>query len=307
MTTSIAPTTGHASAVNDPLARIKHFTRTASFETTPLSPAQLDEVQAMAIPETAVYVAAIPSRPLSEQIDTCAGLRERGLEPIPHFAARNFESAEALETQLRQLVDKAGVTRLLAIAGDRPEPAGPLPDTLAMIKTGILQRCGIKEVAISGYPDGHPRISDDRLAAAMKDKLAAVRDAGLKVRIMTQFSMSTQPYIELLKRLHAQGIDLPIGVGIAGPASMKTLLRFAAICGVKVSAQSAIRNVGLLKNLVSGSTSDPIVRNLAVAEGLGNIYPHFFSFGGLPATMRWVMAAAKGDIKLTKDGFDILK
>jgi methylenetetrahydrofolate reductase (NADPH) len=307
MMTTMAPTTGQVQGDDTPLARIQKFCRTASFETTHLTPAQLDEVKAMAIPGTAVYVAAIPSRPLSEQIETSAGLRERGFEPIPHLAARNFESAAAMETQLRQLVDKAGVTRALMIAGDRPEPAGTLPDALSGITSGVLQRCGIKEVGISGYPDGHPRITEAQLAAAMKDKFAAARDAGLKVRIVTQFSMSTQPFIDLLKRLRGDGINVPIGVGIAGPASMKTLLRFAAICGVKVSAQSAVRNVGLLKNLVSGSTSDPIVRALAVSNGFGDIYPHFFSFGGLPATVRWVMAAANGHIKLTKDGFESLK
>ncbi len=119
--------------------------------------------------------------------------------------------------------------------------------------------------------------------------------------------MSSQPYVDMLQRLRGLGIELPIGVGIAGPASMKTLLRFAAICGVKTSAQSAVRNVGLLKGLITGSTSDPVVRDLAMTDGFGNIYPHFFSFGGLPATMRWVMAAANGTIRLTGDGFEVLK
>jgi methylenetetrahydrofolate reductase (NADPH) len=305
--TTAAPTTGSAQAGDNLLARIQQFARSASFETTHLTPAQLDEVKATAIPGAAIYVAAIPSRPLGEQIETAMGLRERGFEPIPHLAARNFESAAAMETQLRQLVDKAGVTRVLMIAGDRPDPAGALPDALSGITSGVLQRCGIKEIGISGYPDGHPRITDAQLTTAMKDKFAAARDAGLKVRIVTQFTMSTQPIVDLLSRLRAQGIDLPVGVGLAGPASMATLLRFAKICGVKASAQGLTRNVGLLKNLIGASTADPIVRDLAMNKGLGEIYPHFFSFGGLPGTVRWVMAAANGRIKLNKDGFDILK
>jgi methylenetetrahydrofolate reductase (NADPH) len=305
--TTVAPTSGSAQAGDNLLARIQQFARSASFETTHLTPAQLDEVKAMAIPGTAIYVAAIPSRPLTEQIETTVGLRERGFEPIPHLAARNFESAAAMETQLRQLVDKAGVTRVLMIAGDRSDPAGTLPDALAGITSGVLQRCGIKEIGISSYPDGHPRITDAQLAAALTAKLAAAQDAGLTVRIVTQFTMSTQPIIDMLSRLRGQGINLPIGVGLAGPASMATLLRFAKICGVKATAQGAARNVGLLKNLIGASTADPIVRDLAMSEGYGDIYPHFFSFGGLPGTVRWVMAAANGRIKLNKDGFDILK
>jgi methylenetetrahydrofolate reductase (NADPH) len=193
------------------------------------------------------------------------------------------------------------------IAGDRSDPAGTLPDALAGITSGVLQRCGIKEIGISSYPDGHPRITDAQLAAALTAKLAAAQDAGLTVRIVTQFTMSTQPIIDMLSRLRGQGINLPIGVGLAGPASMATLLRFAKICGVKATAQGAARNVGLLKNLIGASTADPIVRDLAMSEGYGDIYPHFFSFGGLPGTVRWVMAAANGRIKLNKDGFDILK
>jgi methylenetetrahydrofolate reductase (NADPH) len=304
---TVAPTTESAQAGDNILARIQQFARRASFETTRLSPAELDEVKAAAIPGAAIYIAAIPSRPLAEQVETAIGLRERGFEPIPHLAARNFDSATAMETQLRQMVDRAGVTKVLMIAGDRPDPLGTLPDALSGIKSGVLQRCGITEIGISSYPDGHPRITDAQLAAALKDKLAAAQDAGLKVRIVTQFTMSTQPFLDMLSTIRGQGIDVPIGVGLAGPASMATLLRFAKICGVKATAQGAARNVGMLKNLISASTADPIVRDLAMSEGFGDIYPHFFSFGGLPNTVRWVMAAANGRIKLNKDGFDILK
>ena len=119
--------------------------------------------------------------------------------------------------------------------------------------------------------------------------------------------MSTKPIVDLVERLRARGIDNPISVGLAGPASMATLLRFAKICGVKTSVQGLARNAGLLKNLIGASTADPIVRALADAKGLATSIPHFFSFGGLPATVRWVGAAATGRIKLNKDGFEILR
>ena len=70
-----------------------------------------------------------------------------------------------METHLRRLVDEAGVQRALVIAGDRADPAGTLSDALAAIKSGVLQRCGLVEIGISGYPDGHPRMTDAQLAA----------------------------------------------------------------------------------------------------------------------------------------------
>jgi methylenetetrahydrofolate reductase (NADPH) len=290
----------------DPVARIVAFARSASFETTHLSAAQLSEVKAAAPQGAAIFVSAIPSRPLDEQIETAKALRDAGFDPVPHFAARNFPSIDAMSAFAGRMVEASRVTRALVIAGDRPNAAGDLHDALAAIKSGVLQRHGITDIGISGYPEGHPRIAQDALDRALTDKLAAAQASGLRVRIVTQFTMSTEPVVAFVSGLRARGINNPIGVGLAGPASMTTLLRFARICGVKASAQGLVRNAGLLKNLIGASTADPIVRALADAkEQLGDIYPHFFSFGGLPATVRWAAAAAEGRFKLSADGFDI--
>jgi methylenetetrahydrofolate reductase (NADPH) len=244
---------------------------------------------------------------LAEQIETTRRLRTAGFEPVPHLAARNFASIEEMEEHLRRMVDSAGVRRALVIAGDRPEPVGSVFDALAVIKSGVLQRAGLTEIGISGYPDGHSRISEQQLDQALADKLAVAAAAGLKVRIVTQFTMGSEPVIRLVRSLRGRGIDNPVSIGLAGPASMATLLRFAKICGVKTSVQGLARNAGLLKNLIGTATADPIVRTLAHTDDLGEINPHFFSFGGLPTTVRWVDAAAHGRIKLNTEGFDILK
>jgi len=292
----------------DPIARIAAFAQTASFETTRLSAEDIEQVKRAAPKGSTIYVAAIPSRPLAEQVETARNLREAGFEPVPHLAARNFESVQAMEDQLRQLVEQAGTRRVLVIAGDRPDAAGPFNDSLSIIETGALQRHGIVEVGISGHPDGHPRVSDAVLEQSMSDKLAAAQRAGLHVRIVTQFTMSTQPIVDFVTRVRARGITNHISIGLAGPTSMTTLLRFAKLCGVKASTQGLARNIGLVKNLIGASTADPIVRALAdMKEQLGDVSPHFFSFGGLPATTRWVNAAATGRITLTSEGFEVAK
>jgi methylenetetrahydrofolate reductase (NADPH) len=290
------------------VSRIAAFARKASFETTRLTEQDLADVRNVAPKGCAIYVSAIPSRPLSEQIATAASLRGAGYEAVPHMAVRNFASVAAMEDHLKQLVAEAGVTRALVIAGDRPEPEGDLFDALAAIQSGVLQRQGIVEIGVSGYPDGHPRIGDDALAKALTDKLKAAQDAGLRVRIVTQFTMSTDPVVELIKRLRDKGIENPVSIGLAGPTSMTTLLRFARICGVKSSARGLMSNIGLVKNMIGASTADPIVRALTEIEGeLGAVNPHFFSFGGLPATTRWVGAVAAGRITLNKEGFEIAR
>jgi len=292
----------------DPIARIAAFAQTASFETTRLSAEDIEQVKRAAPKGSTIYVAAIPSRPLAEQVETARNLREAGFEPVPHLAARNFESVQAMEDQLRQLVEQAGTRRVLVIAGDRPDAAGPFKDSLSIIETGALQRHGIVEVGISGHPDGHPRVSDAVLEQAMSDKIAAADRAGLNVRIVTQFTMSTQPIVDFVTRVRARGIKNHISIGLAGPTSMTTLLRFAKLCGVKASTQGLARNIGLVKNLIGASTADPIVRALAdMKDQLGDVSPHFFSFGGLPATTRWVNAVATGRITLTSEGFEVAK
>lgn len=292
----------------DSIALCASFASDASFETTKLTADEIAQVKSVTPRGTLIYVAQIPSKPMVDQLETAKGLHAAGFDPVPHLAARNFASSAAMEEHLQRLVAEAGVRRVLVIAGDRTDAAGPLPDALSIIKTGALQRHGIVEIGISGYPDGHPRISDAQLEQAMVDKLSAAKDAGLPVRIVTQFTMSTDPVVDLITRLRQRGINNLVSIGLAGPTSMTTLLKFARVCGVKASTSGLVRNIGLVKNLIGASTADPIVRAIAERRHeLGDINPHFFSFGGLPATARWVTSVAAGRIKLTAEGFEVAK
>jgi methylenetetrahydrofolate reductase (NADPH) len=307
MTSPDAAPASRPNVLADSGALCASFARDASFETTKLTADEIAQVKSVTPPGTLIYVAAIPSKPLNDQLDTARGLHQAGFDPVPHLAARNFASPAAMEEHLRRLVAEAGVRRALVIAGDRADAAGSLPDALSIIKTGALQRAGLVEIGISGYPDGHSRISDAELDQAMVDKLAAAKDAGLPVRIVTQFTMSTGPVLDLIAKLRQRGISNLISIGLAGPTSMTTLLKFARVCGVKASTSGLVRNIGLVKNLIGASTADPIVRAIAERRHeLGDINPHFFSFGGLPATARWVTNVAAGRINLTAEGFEVL-
>jgi methylenetetrahydrofolate reductase (NADPH) len=106
-------------------------------------------------------------------------------------------------------------------------------------------------------------------------------------------------------------VENPVRIGMAGPAGVATLLRYAARCGVKASAAGAARHAGLVKHLFGGATPDAIIRTLAEAGSngrLGDIAAHFFSFGGVDTTARWAAAAAAGRIALDpKDGFAVAR
>ena len=283
---------------------IAGFLRGVSFETTRLAAADLAAAKDLG-GDVSVYISAIPSRPAEEQIAVATALRAHGVEPIPHIAVREFASVQALATRLARLVEQASVRRVLIIAGDRAEPAGPFHAAIELIESGLLQDCGIQDIGIAGYPDGHPRIAPLDLDRALAAKIEAAGQTGLRVHVVTQFAFAAEPILGWLARLRDLGIDNPVRIGFAGPATLTGLLRFARICGVKTSAQALARNAGLARNMFARTTPDRLVRPIAeaCANGqFGEVTPHLYSFGGLAATIRWAAAVATGRIELDHAG-----
>jgi methylenetetrahydrofolate reductase (NADPH) len=191
------------------------------------------------------------------------------------------------------------VRRALVIAGDSDKPAGAFRSAIEVIDGGALRRHGITEIGIAGYPDGHPRIAQQDLDRALADKINAAETTGMAVHVVTQFCFDAPAIVTWIKRLRAFGIEHPVRVGLAGPTSLATLLRYAKRCGVRASAQGLARQAGLLRQLFAMSTPDALVRTLAERrDELGEIAPHFFSFGGLAGTARWAAAVAERRIAI---------
>jgi methylenetetrahydrofolate reductase (NADPH) len=285
----------------DAVDAIAGFMRGFSLEATRPSAADVAALAAIAPAGTHVYVSAVPTRPAAEAIEAAARLRHAGFEPVPHLAVRNFAAASELDDFLARLAGEAAVRRVLVIAGDRDQPAGDLRSAIEVIDGGALQRHGIVEIGIAGYPDGHPRIPQLDLDRALADKLRAAETTGVAVHIVTQFCFDGAAIVKWLLRLRDFGVEHPVRVGLAGPTNFSTLLRYAKRCGVRASAQGLARQAGLVRQLFAMSAPDALVRVLAQARAerhLGEIAPHFFSFGGLARTARWAEAVAQGRIAL---------
>ena len=198
---------------------------------------------------------------------------------------------------------------LIVIAGDHDEPAGDFRSAIEVIDGGALQRHGITGIGIAAYPDGHPRISQQDLDRSLADKIQSAEATGLAVHIVTQFGFDAQAILQWIARLREFGVEHPVRIGLAGPTNLATLLRYAQRCGVRASAQGLARQAGLLRQLFAMSAPDGLVRALAQARAdkhLGEIAPHFFSFGGLQCTARWAAAVAQRRIALEGgDGFRV--
>ncbi|HVZ54120.1 MAG TPA: methylenetetrahydrofolate reductase [Pseudolabrys sp.] len=267
------------------------FGQNFSLEVTRPGATEIAELSRLLPGGTPVYFTAVPTVGQPEIVAGAVGLRRAGLEPVVHIAARRLASAEALGDLVARLHGEADVRRLLVIGGD-VDAAGPFADALAVIQKGRLREAGIEEIGIGAYPEGHPRIPPGRLEAALDEKIAAATAQGLAVNIVSQFSFSPERIVAWLKQLRACGISRPVRVGMAGPTSVPALFRFAKRCGVSASLRGLVS--GAAASLIGHVGPDRILDALAATEGLGDIAPHYFSFGGTVETARYACDAAAG-------------
>ncbi|MGE4165804.1 MAG: methylenetetrahydrofolate reductase [Xanthobacteraceae bacterium] len=232
-----------------------------------------------------LYLSAVPSQPLAELAGVAAQARRAGLEPVVHLPARRVASKTELLEVLARLRGEANVRQLLVVAGDIDQ-AGPYADALALIRDGGLCVAGIEEIGIAGYPEGHPKIASAQLAAALPVKLAAAAETGLRVHIVTQFAFAAEPIATWVRGLRAQGIVVPVRIGLAGPTSVTALLRYAKRCGVNTSLRGLVS--GAATALIGNVGPEKIIDEfLATSADLGDVTLHYFSFGGVADTARY--------------------
>lgn len=264
-----------------------------SIEITAKDQFRLDLLKGRIPAGTPISITFLPGEDFDSRVAAARRVREAGFTPVPHISARRIHRLAELENFLEALVDSASVDRVFVVAGDLPQPAGPFEDALAVIRSGLLARHGIEQVGIAGYPEGHPAISRDALDKALFDKLAALRAAGHESWIATQFGFDADPVLAWLADIRARGVDADVRIGVAGPASVKALLRFAARCGVGVSARVMAKYGLSITQLLGSAGPGALIGELA--DGLdrqvhGDVRLHFYPFGGLEKTAEWIAA-----------------
>ncbi|AJP74161.1 5,10-methylenetetrahydrofolate reductase [Sphingomonas hengshuiensis] len=262
-----------------------------SVEITAKDADRLEEAAALVPPGTKVPVTFLPGETFEARVATARRVRELGFVPIPHISARRLHSEAELRDFLAALRREVGNDHCFVVAGDPPEPLGPYPDALSLIRSGMLAEHGIKRVGISGYPEGHADIGNDKIWQATRDKRDLLLQGGHDFAIVTQFGFNAAPMLAWVEQVRDAGIDATIRLGIPGPASVKRLLGFAARCGVAASA-SVMAKYGLsVTRLLSNAGPDRLVEELAERfdpARHGDVLLHLYPFGGLRATAEWV-------------------
>jgi methylenetetrahydrofolate reductase (NADH) len=266
-----------------------------SIEVNPSDSRVVDAAVERLDPNTEVFLTWIPGTNPMDMVGPAAKLRRAGLFPVPHVGARHLESAAQLQQFASRLANEAEVDRVLIIGGDRARPAGPYDSTLGVMQTEVFQKAGILRMAVAGFPEGNPNISEIVLDEALEAKANFSSAAGLQLSIVTQFCFKAEPIVEWLQRIRARGIDTPVRVGLAGPAGLITLARYAVRCGVGNSLHVLTEHPSFARLLIEKGP-EPIIRGIATAAScesttslpLGIAGLHFFVFGGFHETVDWI-------------------
>lgn len=240
----------------------------------------------------AIYVPKMSSQTLTDKLIQIKQLREFGLDPVPHIAARQIRSEQELRSFLNEAVGEGHVHRALLIGGNDARVAGPFPDSAAVLASGILAETGLRQVDVAGYPDGHPGISTNILFDDLETKNRLANDQNLKLNVVTQFSFAPHRVVEYCKELAFRAPGVSVYAGLAGPTSPATLLRFARICGVSTSLR-AISSLGMNAiKLVAHSSPDKqfdvLIRHTIDREECNLAGIHLFSFGGFLESAEWI-------------------
>jgi methylenetetrahydrofolate reductase (NADPH) len=282
-------------------SQIVQFVRGASTEITPGDERHLPELSAYLPRGAAVYIAHTPRASLSDVVCTALAVQRAGFLATPHIVARRISNALTLRRALAHL-RAGGVEQILLIAGDALQPTGEFTTALDVLECGALQEAGISRIGVAGHPEGHKAVGPLLLWEALQAKQAFAVRTGTQMHIVTQFGFNADALSDWGFQLPRHEIQLPVHVGIAGPAPLSRLIHFAMQCGIGASLRTVMRNLSAV-----GSTAELAISpdqhllrlaRMAASPSVQIVAPHFFGFGGSLETARWISQIAAGRFQI---------
>ena len=277
-------------------ADLEAFLEGYSIEVMPRTAEKIADFRALLPKGTRVYVAHIEGTPIDDMVATAARLAREGYRVMPHFPARIIKDKATLADWIARYRGEAGVDQALLLAGGVAAPVGDFHSSMELMETGLFD--GFRRLHVAGHPEGNrdidPDGSDRNVMEALrwKQKFAETTDA--EMALATQFCFEAAPVIAWAERLKSEGIRLPIHIGIAGPAKLQTLLKFAIACGVGPSLRVLQRRARDVTKLVLPFEPTEVVSDLArhKAANPGFLIErvHVFPLGGIKTSADWAIA-----------------
>ena len=281
-----------------------------SIEVTPAGATKIESFAGILEEGTTVNVTFLPGSDPLDTIATAKRLADDGMNAVPHIAARSLQNKEQLDDLLKRMTSEANVREVLVIGGGVDNPVGEFDCTMQILQTGLIQKYGITHIGVSGHPEGSPDISADQLAQAISQKNEFARKEGLSLYMETQFCFDPAAVLAWEKTIRQAGNQLPIRIGIPGPATIKTLFRFAQISGIGPSMRFIAKQARNVAKLMTVQSPHELLAGLAEGMAADNKcllqHFHYYPFGGFAKTATYAKAVEQGNIRLLpKGGFEV--
>jgi methylenetetrahydrofolate reductase (NADPH) len=263
-----------------------------SIEVMPRTAEKVEDFRAILPAGTRVYIAHIEGTPIADMVATARRIAAEGFPVMPHFPARIIADEATLADWIARYQGEAGVEQALLLAGGVDKPHGRFHCSMQLMETGLFDKAGFKRLHVAGHPEGNKDIdpdgSDKNVMEALRWKQAFAERTDAEMALATQFCFEAKPVIAWANRLRAEGIGLPIHIGIAGPAKLQTMIRFAMACGVGPSVRVLQRRAADVAKLLLPFTPEEILTELALYKAanpeFGIAKVHFFPLGGIKQT-----------------------
>ncbi|AVO39857.1 5,10-methylenetetrahydrofolate reductase [Pukyongiella litopenaei] len=284
-----------AGAINP---QVSAFLRNYSIEVMPRTADKVEDFRALLPEGTRVYIAHIEGTPIDDMVRTARRLAGDGFSVMPHFPARIIRDRATLADWIARYQGEAGVDQALLLAGGVADPAGAFDSSMQLLETGLFDKAGFKRLHVAGHPEGNRDIDPDGGMKNVEQALRWKQDfsdrTDAQMAIATQFAFDARPIIAWADGLRDAGITLPIHIGIAGPAKLQTLIRFAIACGVGPSLRVLQKRAMDVTKLLLPYEPTEVITELAAHKAAHpdfNIEQvHFFPLGGIKTNAGWAIA-----------------
>ncbi len=275
-------------------AEVEAFLHGCSIEVMPRTAEKVENFRDLLPQGTRVYIAHIDGTPVEEMVATARRLNAEGYVVMTHFPARIIPDRATLADWIARYQGEADVKQALLLGGGVNTPAGEFNASMQLIETGLFS--GFDRLHVAGHPEGNRDIDKDGgdavVMQALKWKQAFSERSDAKMAIVTQFCFEADPVIAWADRLATEGIHLPIHIGVAGPAKLQTLIKFAIACGVGASMRVLQKRAMDVTKLLLPYEPTEFVAALAAhkaknpAFGIESV--HFFPLGGIKTNATWI-------------------
>ena len=280
---------------------LKLFLNDFSIEVMPRTAAKIESFNDILPKNTRIYIAHIEGVPIQEMISTAKRIQSEGFAVIPHFPARIIENKVILEDWIKAYQEEANIDQALILAGGVDKPHGIFENSMQLVETELFSKYNFKNLYFAGHPEGNKDIDPDGTeknvtdALVWKQKLNERTDINLA--LTTQFCFDSKPVIKWANELNKNGINIPIHIGVAGPAKLQTLIKFSIACGVGASLKVLHKRAKDIKKLLLPFEPNEFLETLALHKennpdfNITNI--HFFPLGGIKTTSNWIKNATQ--------------